>query len=94
MNELELLNRAISFFGIEKQQVVCIEEMAELTQQLSKLIINHKNKSVDGMKEEFVDTLIMLNQIKIIYNISDEEIENRKEMKYTKLQKYMDSYND
>lgn len=90
MNE-DFLKECIEYFGETKQQTVCIEEMAELTQQLCKFMIDHPNKSREKLVEEYVDVLIMLNQMKIIFNITDEEIENGKVFKMARLKKFIDS---
>jgi hypothetical protein len=87
--EQEFLEYCINYFGVNKQEVVAIEEMAELTQQLSKFIINHSNKSREKLLEEFVDVTIMLNQLKIIFGITDEEIETNKNFKLTRLGIYI-----
>ncbi len=89
--ENEFLQVAVRFFGESKQQTVCIEEMAELTQQLCKFLINHPNKSREKLVEEYVDVLIMLNQIGIIFNITDKEIENGKSFKFDRLKKFIKS---
>jgi hypothetical protein len=87
----EFLKYCISYFGKSKQQVVAIEEMAELTQQLSKFVIEHPNRDRDKLVEEYVDVLIMLNQIRIIFNITDGEVETRKLTKLTRLRKFIES---
>jgi uncharacterized protein YabN with tetrapyrrole methylase and pyrophosphatase domain len=84
-----VLNSAIRCFGKEKQQTVAIEEMAELMQQLSKMIINHHNKSREKLVEEFSDVLIMLCQIKIIYSINQDEVENIQSQKIERISKYI-----
>lgn len=91
MNREEFLKECIEYFGETKQQTVCIEEMAELTQQLCKFMIDHPNKSREKIVEEFVDVQIMLNQMKIIFSITDEEIENGKVFKLARLKKFIDS---
>lgn len=88
-DEQEFLQYCIDYFGVTKQEVVAIEEMAELTQQLSKFVIGHKNKSREKVLEEFVDVTIMLNQLKIIFEITDEEIETAKNFKLTRLGIYI-----
>ena len=87
----EFLKRIIEYFGETKQETVCIEEMAELTQQLCKFTIDHPNKSREKLVEEYVDVLIMLNQMKIIFNITDEEVENGKIFKLARLQRFIES---
>lgn len=88
-SEQEFLRYCIEYFGVYKQEIVAIEEMAELTQQLSKFVINHKNKNREKVLEEFVDVQIMLNQLKIIFEITDEEIETSKNFKLTRLGIYI-----
>ena len=90
-NHDEFLKHCIEYFGESKQQVVAIEEMAELTQQLSKFVIDHKNKSRSAVVEEYIDVLIMLNQMKIIFGITDEEVDNGREFKLARLKKYIES---
>ena len=87
----DFLKYCIEYFGESKQQVVCIEEMAELTQQLSKFVIDHKNKSREKVVEEYIDVLIMLNQMKIIFGITDEEVENGKVFMLARLKNYIES---
>ena len=90
MNE-DFLKECIEYFGETKQQTVCVEEMAELTQQLCKFMIDHPNKSRDKVVEEFVDVQIMLNQMKIIFNITDGEVEDGKVFKLARLKKFIES---
>ena len=81
----------VAFFGKDKQQVVAIEEMAELTQQLSKFIIDHPKRSREHVVEEYTDVLIMLNQIKIIYGITDSEVEEIKTFKFERLKTFIEN---
>jgi len=91
MNREDFLKECIAYFGETKQQAVCVEEMAELTQQLCKFMIDHPNKSRDKLVEEYTDVLIMLNQMKIIFSITDEEIENVKAFKLARLKNFIES---
>lgn len=91
MNRDDFLKECIAFFGERKQQAVCVEEMAELTQQLCKFMIDHPNKSREKLVEEYTDVLIMLNQMKIIFDITDEEVENGKVFKLARLKNFIES---
>ncbi len=91
MKTENFLRFCIDHFGEQKQQAVCIEEMAELTQQLCKFMIDHKNKRREKLVEEYTDVLIMLNQIKIIYKITDKEVEELRNYKLDRLDKYIQS---
>jgi NTP pyrophosphatase (non-canonical NTP hydrolase) len=55
------------YFGIDNQIVKLNEEVAELTVECAR-------DNYFGIQEELVDTLILLKQIKLYFNISDEEI--------------------
>lgn len=79
------LERTIAHFGAYKQMVVCIEEMAELTQQLSKHIIDHPKKSFENAVEEIADVEIMLAQMKIIFHVKEDVLEKIKQAKYKRL---------
>jgi hypothetical protein len=52
--------------------VIAIEEMAELSQQLTKGLCGKMNK--EHLLEEYADCLIIMEWIKRYYDLSDEEI--------------------
>jgi len=64
------------------QQLVCIEEMSELTKELSKSQRGEDNRA--HVAEEIADVEIMLAQMKIIFNCS-EEVEEWKDKKLQRL---------
>lgn len=80
-----IMVETIRHYGINNQLTVAIEEMAELTQVLSK----HQRGMVidrDHLVEEYADVSYMLEQIKYIFNITDKEIERgiwEKQMRQT-----------
>lgn len=79
-----LYERAIRKFGKNNQVMVAMEEMAELTQELSKQergIGNH-----DNLVGEMADIYIILEQMKIIYNVSENELEIFRKMKRKRLE--------
>ena len=57
----EVLKRAVDVFGAELQAVVFMEEMAELTQELSKFVRGKDNK--DAIIEETADVILMTAQL-------------------------------
>ncbi len=91
MNEKEFLEHCIEYFGEDKQMVVCIEEMAELTQQLSKFVIDHPKKDRDKLVEEYVDVIIMLHQMKIIFDIQANEVDVAKTFKLNRLNTFIEN---
>lgn len=60
-----LYKKVIDEFGPAIQKVVCMEELAELQQALSK-DIRHENHNVE---EEIADCEIMIDQMKLLYDI-------------------------
>ena len=59
--------RAVSTWGKEHQLIICMEEMAELTKEISKNLRGHDNDL--GLAEEIADVEIMLEQLKLIFSI-------------------------
>ena len=68
------LQQYIDTYGTEKQSMVCMEECAELIQAISKRV----RKGIvanDNLAEEIADVLICIEQLKMMYSISDSKIE-------------------
>jgi len=59
---MNILNRAIEWYGAENQENMCIEECAELIQAINK---KHRGEP-HNIAEEIADVEIMLEQLKII----------------------------
>ena len=59
--------------GGKTQEIVWVEELGELQHELTKLLRGMPNKT--HIVEEFADVLICLEQLKIKYNISDEQLQ-------------------
>ena len=66
------MKKSIELYGKTIKEVICMEELAELQQQVSKDIRGQLDR--DHLIEEFGDVVICLEWLKIIHNISDEEI--------------------
>lgn len=66
MKRNELYALAITEHGTDLQQLVAIEEMAELTQA----IIKFKRKEKHNIAEEVADVEIMLEQLKLMHGIT------------------------
>lgn len=72
MNTNQLMKNAINKHGETLQTFVAMEEMAELTKELSKHMRGANNH--DEVLEEVADVYIMLEQIKIMHNIPNSEL--------------------
>lgn len=98
MQEQEIYRKAIKHWGEELQVGMLMEEMAELTIAINKFrrsaielgndIMQSKRKDI---AEEIADVKIMLEQIKVLFNISDYEISSQYQKKLIKLEKMIEN---
>ena len=65
----DLLFQAIDHFGIDRQCICTIEELAELQKELTKLL-KHEG-DLQHIAEEIADCEIMIAQIKLIFHLED-----------------------
>ena len=80
MNETEIFNAAISYYGERLQEEVAIEECSELIQA-----ITHKHRGREhNIAEEIADVEIMCEQLKII-NCCSKEVEKIRKAKINRL---------
>jgi hypothetical protein len=81
--EYEVFESAIKQFGIEKQMIKCVEELAELQKEICKQALGQgsKNKII----EEMADVSIMLDQMLIGLGISSYAIKPVREYKVNRL---------
>lgn len=70
----EVNTEAILHYGIEKQSVVCMEELSELCQQISKQLRGKGDKN--HLTEEMADVYICLDMLRKMYNIDPEQLED------------------
>jgi len=78
----EICKKAINTFGEYTQLDMVIEEMAELTQAISKL----KRNKVHNVEEEVADVEIMLQQVKLMSLFDVKKIDEIKEQKLKRLE--------
>ena len=81
---IETAEKAIEFYGESLQQIVAIEEMAELQKEISKAM-RGKAMNENSVAEEIADVEFMLRQLMIIYGIDAFEVERRMENKAERL---------
>lgn len=65
-------------YGYEPQSNMLVEEMAELTQAISKYRRNNSKKNFDNIIEEIADVEVMLHQIKHLLGINPKYVEKTK----------------
>ena len=92
---IALLTRAIRTYGEPAQIDMAIEEMAELTKALCKIKRAQAGcevtAAIDNVVEEMADVQIMLDQLRIIFHRSTEEVE---EAKLERLKNRLDGRNN
>lgn len=83
IDENKILKKAIAFYGETLQKVVACEEMSELIKEITKSIRGKNNRK--EMIEEISDVIICLDQLKIMFNISDQELKDEVVFKLVRL---------
>ena len=84
-NITDVLENAIHTYGVSLQLVIAIEEMAELTQAISKSFRGEENR--DDIIGEVADVIVMLEQIILIYNLDHQDIENMIQERLARLER-------
>ena len=74
---LNLVSKSVDGFDKSVQDLILIEEMAELTKELLKRRRGRQNDQC--VKEELSHVLISLHVVKTVLGITDEDIENEAE---------------
>ncbi len=70
----ERCSRVIKAYPRDHQMLVAMEELAELTQAISKYL---RYGDTEPLLEEFTDVVVMLEQIRQMLQIEDDEINKR-----------------
>ena len=84
--EKDLYERNIQYHGIEQETTIAMEECSELIQAISKCKrYGCVDKYRDNLIEEIADVLIIINELQLIYYISDNDIENIKKYKIDRM---------
>ena len=69
----EIISRSLDTYGNGIQLVVCMEELSELSQAISKEIRGKDNRN--NLVEEMADVIICLEILKQIFAVTNVEIE-------------------
>lgn len=77
---------ATDTYGKHSQLIIAMEEMAELTKELSKNIRGEKN--ITAISEEIADVEIMLEQLKVIFS-NRAEVDLKRSEKLKRLAKHL-----
>lgn len=80
LDNYKILHTMVNEFK-EKQVIVAIEELSELQKELCKSLRNKDKINLDNLIEEIADVEIMLEQMKIYFNLSNLKIILKKQEK-------------
>lgn len=79
-----VLHEAISVYGINSQLWMAVEEMSELTKEICKE--RRKKSSLEKITDEIADVTVMIEQLKMIFGISDDMVNARIQYKVKRLE--------
>lgn len=83
-NQIDIMNKAITTYGRDLQMLMAIEEMSELTKEICKY--KRHGFYVDNIAEEIADVTIMLEQLKMMFDVYP-EVETNIDLKLQRLEK-------
>lgn len=83
LNKESILKEAIAIYGETLQKTVACEEMAELIKEVVKSIRGANNRK--EILEEISDVSICIEQLKLMYKITDAELEDEIKFKLVRL---------
>ena len=83
-NQIDIMNKAISTYGQDSQMLMAIEEMSELTKAICKY--KRYGDNVNDIAEEIADVTIMLDQLKMMFDVYP-EVEMNIDLKLKRLER-------
>jgi len=83
-----IINKAVNKLNKKDQIMKAAEECCELAQAVLKSNCKENNYAIIT---EIADVLVMIEQIKVIYNFSDEEINDEIDRKLQRLKYFLDT---
>ena len=95
MNHKEIIDtykQAIETYGEKAQKLMAIEEMSELTKEICKDFRGKLNR--EHLIEEIIDVIITIDQLIMMYEISEEEIVSMCIRKINRLKERLEKQND
>lgn len=88
----DIYKQAIETYGARAQKLMAIEEMSELTKEICKDFRGKLNR--EHLIEEIVDVIITIDQLMMMYEISEEEIVSMCIRKMKRLKERLEKQND
>lgn len=78
------IKKIIDKYGIKAQSMIAMEECAELIQAISKCVRSNNFPAVEEREhliEEMADVMFCMEQLQVMYSITDEELYAMKQSK-------------
>lgn len=88
VEEKDILRAAIAKYGKQSQMLMVLEEMSELQKEICKAF--RGNDNAEEIADEVADVEIMLDQLKIMFQI-EPEVWNHRRFKLARLLKRLES---
>lgn len=89
---IDTYKQAIETYGEKAQKLMAIEEMSELTKEICKDFRGKLNR--EHLIEEIIDVIITIDQLIMMYEISEEEIISMCIKKMERLKERLEKQND
>lgn len=95
MNETEIYKQVLKHWGPEEQAVVWLEELAELQQEICKLLRgavfeNPTKHNLAAVIEEIADVEVILTELKLALGIPEATVNEQKRYKLERLRKRLE----
>ena len=87
MCKYEIYSKALEKWGAEAQVMMFFEEIGELMVEICHAGRKNKIAFACDLIDELADVEIMLEQMSVVFNISREDIHNKKRKKLMRLEK-------
>lgn len=84
-----IYQKALDKFGHSSQILMAVQEMSELTKELTNFLMGRLDR-IEDIPGEIADVEIMLEQLKIIFDCSD-LVKEKKEFKLNRLKGLIDN---
>lgn len=84
MNGNDIIKKAIEEYGESNQCIVAMEELSELQKEISKILRGKGSRK--HFVEELADSWIMLCQLKLMFHITNAEVDEEIEQKLIRLE--------
>lgn len=89
-----LMKEAIKLWGNQSQIMMAIEEMSELNLALCHHGRKYKDQDLLKLIGEIADVLVMIDQLMLIFGVSEKDMKALKEMRFAKLETLIAVYKE